>query len=308
MRTREQILVDFLGNFYHSGGEMLFHCPYCDHHKKKLSVNIEKNVFKCWICDASGTDLGKIVHRFADFQARQEWSELCGKVDISAFENLFKPPEEKREATVSLPDEFVSLTNKSLLPSNNLALHYLQSRGLTREDILKWKIGYCGSGEYHGRVVFPSFNKDGYVNYFVTRAYGNGWPKYKNSPTSRDIVFNDLYVDWNSDIVLVEGPFDAVKAGNSIPLLGSTLRQNSLLFNKIVSSGQRIFLALDEDASKKEYRIATLLLSYGVNVYKIGTAGYEDVGAMTRQQFQARKKDSAFVDRGHYLIQNLFTS
>ena len=55
--------------------------------------------------------------------------------------------------------------------------------------------------------------------------------KYLNPPADRDIIFNELYIDWDSDIILVEGAFDAIKAGpNSIPLLGSTLREESSLF------------------------------------------------------------------------------
>ena len=51
----------------------------------------------------------------------------------------------------------------------------------------------------------------------------------------KNIIFNELYVDWDSDLVITEGIFDAIKAGpNSIPLLGSTVRENSKLFQKII--------------------------------------------------------------------------
>ena len=35
-------------------------------------------------------------------------------------------------------------------------------------------------------------------------------------------MFNELFIDWNSDLVLVEGVFDALVAGNAVPILGST--------------------------------------------------------------------------------------
>ena len=44
----------------------------------------------------------------------------------------------------------------------------------------------------------------------------------------------NLYLDWDKDITIVEGVFDAIVAGNAIPLLGSTLRENSYIFQKIV--------------------------------------------------------------------------
>ena len=46
-------------------------------------------------------------------------------------------------------------------------------------------------------------------------------------------MFNEFYVDWD-EVVLVEG-VDAIIAGfNAILILGSTLRENSRLFQQIV--------------------------------------------------------------------------
>ena len=55
---------------------------------------------------------------------------------------------------------------------------------------------------------------EGYVNYYVARPYDSSWPRYKNPPASRNIAFNELYIDWNKDLVIVEGTFDAIVAGN----------------------------------------------------------------------------------------------
>ena len=152
----------------------------------------------------------------------------------------------------------------------------------------------------------PSFNENGYANYFIARSYGDAWPRYKNPPASRDIIFNELYINWDEDLIIVEGVFDAIKAGNAIPLLGSTLRENSALFQAIVKSGNRVFLALDEDASKKARSIAHLLLKYGIEVYEVDTSGVEDVGDMSKDDFQSRKNNAAIVEKDNYLLQRLF--
>ena len=34
------------------GGEHAFHCPFCNHHKKKLQVNFETQKWHCWVCNA----------------------------------------------------------------------------------------------------------------------------------------------------------------------------------------------------------------------------------------------------------------
>ena len=115
-------------------------------------------------------------------------------------------------------------------------------------------------------------------------------------------MFNELYVDWDEDIVLVEGAFDAIVAGNAIPLLGSTLREKSVLFQKIVQKDAAVFLALDADAAKKENTIIKLFLKYGIELYKIDTSGYEDVGAMPKDVFLDRKENASFINQEDYLL------
>ena len=164
-------------------------------------------------------------------------------------------------------------------------------------------MGYCSSGKYENRIIIPSFNEDGNVNYYIARTYTGDYSKYKNPPVGRDIVFNDLFVDWTSDIVLVEGVFDAVKAGhNAIPMLGSTLREGSKLFQKIVRNDTPVYIALDPDAEKKSLEIIKKLLTYDVELYKIEIYPYADVGEMTTEQFINRKKKAKRMSVDEYMI------
>ena len=57
---------------------------------------------------------------------------------------------------------------------------------------------------------------------------------------------------------------------------------------------------------KKTRSIARLLLKYGVKVYEIDTSGVEDVGSMSKNEFQSRKNDAAIVEKDNYLLQRLF--
>ena len=306
MRSEKlKIIKNVLGRGYQSGHEYLFGCPFCKHHKMKMSVNVDKSAFKCWICDKSGRDLGYIIRKFGTRQDRDEWAKYDDQVEITDFDFLFKAPDEPVEQRIDLPEALVSLTAKTPPATSWAALRYLTKRGITKDDIFKWKIGYCAEGEYAGRIVVPSFNSSGYANYFIARSYGYDWPRYKNPPASRDIIFNELYVNWDEDIVIVEGVFDAIKAGNAIPLLGSTLRENSALFQAIVKGGNRVFLALDEDASKKTRSISRLLLKYGIETYEIDTSGIEDVGDMSKEEFQVRKSKASFIEKDNYLLQRL---
>ena len=295
-----RIIEDFLGSYSKSKDEFLFYCPKCKHHKPKFSINFDKNVFKCWVCDYNGRRISHLVSSYGKPKNRSEWKTLCGIVDMSDLE---KPEEEK--IIVTLPEEFISLTKKKLTPLSLPARNYLKTRGVDREDILWWKIGYCPDGEYAKRVIVPSFDLAGNINYFIARGYNDDWMKYKNPPAERDFIFNELYLDWNKDITIVEGVFDAIKATNAIPLLGSTLRENSYSFQKIVENCDKIYIALDDDARAKEYKISKLFMSYGVDVYRIDTSGFGDIGEMDKETFQARKKTAAFVSLDNYLLEKL---
>ena len=56
-----RIIADILGDSCKSDEEHLFCCPFCkDSDKKKMSVNIEKNLYKCWICESSSKEPGDV--------------------------------------------------------------------------------------------------------------------------------------------------------------------------------------------------------------------------------------------------------
>lgn len=298
-----KIFKDIFGGCHKSGEEYLFRCKKCNHDKRKLSINFDKNVFKCWICDYRGNNLSRLIKRYGSFLQRQEWEKFSTTIDLnSSLEDLFGVEEEKEEEVIlSLPKEFISLANNNLPLSSLEPRKYLSSRGVTKADILKWKIGYCPKGEYNGRIIIPSFNEQGKVNYFIARSYGKEWPSYKNPNVSKDIVFNQLYVDFKNDLVLVEGIFDAINAENAVPILGSSLREDSKLFQEILKWDTTVYVALDPDAEKKARYLIKNLLLYGVEVYKIDVTGYKDVGEMTKEEFKKRKQNAKLMTDEEYL-------
>jgi len=232
---------------------------------------------------------------------------LTNKVEINSFEDIFREPEEEKEEKIPLPKEFVSLANDVPITARN-ALNYLRKRGVTKEDIVRWKVGYCPEGEYANRIIIPSFGMTGYANFFIARSYSGDWMRYKNPNVNRNIIFNELYVDWSRDIILVEGAFDAIRShciGTPIPLLGSTLRVESKLFQNLVNRGASVYLALDEDASKKASGIAQNLMKYGVQTYSIDTSGYEDVAEMPRDVLENRKQQATVMSADNYLFQRI---
>ena len=195
--------------------------------------------------------------------------------------------------------------------AGNNAMNYLRKRGVTKADIVRWKIGYCSEGKYRNRIIIPSFGMTGYANFFVARSYSGDWMRYKNPEVNRNIVFNELYVDWDKDVILVEGAFDAIRAqsvGTAIPLNGSTLRIESKLFQNLVRHDPKVYLALDDNTEmdrKKTSAIAGHLMRYGVETYLISINGYEDVAEMPRDVLEIRKQRATVMSTDNYLFQRI---
>ena len=123
-----------------------------------------------------------------------------------------------------------------------------------------------------------------------------------NPLSSKDIIFNDLMVDWTEDIVLVEGAFDAIKAGeNAIPILGSTLEVNSSLFSKILRFEPKVYVALDMDARWKQLKLIKAFMAHEIEVYSVDTDPYDDVGKMSHEDFLERKEEAVLVDENMLL-------
>jgi len=300
LKEKIQLLNRAFGHSWHNGEEYLFDCPSCDHHKKKLSINLEKNVFKCWVCDYSGADIIRLLRKHAPITLVSEWRQLTGQIDISRYEDLFSSKKVVQPEALHLPQGFKTLAGPTT-PLKEKPLKYLQSRGITDKEILRWKIGFCDYGEYENRIIVPSFDEFGALNYFVGRTYTKNSYKYRNPKVSKDIIFNDLLIDWNSDVVLVEGVFDAIKCDNSIPLLGSSLSEGSKLFEKICLMRPTIYMAMDKDAKKKEYSIMSSLRSFGISTYSIPLGSFNDLAEMTRGEIIDRKCNADIITNTDYL-------
>ena len=307
MEEKLKILKNVLGGYYQNGSEYLFYCSKCRHHKKKLSVNIEKNTFKCWVCDYASYNIRTLIKSSGSGKDLIQWDDLSGKVDLSEFDLLFEERSTvEDEQQVPLPNEMISLTSSDLPYSAIYAKNYLKERGITKKDIIDWKIGFCSEGDYAGRLIIPSFGLSGYANYFVARSYQNQYPPYLNPPVSKNIIFNELFVDFDDDIIIVEGVFDAIVAGtNAIPLLGSSLRATSKLMQNIIKNNIKVYLALDPDAEEKEMRIIQMMMKYGIATYKIDVSPYNDIGEMSKEVFLEKKNDAHLIGFDNFLSHKL---
>ena len=119
-------------------------------------------------------------------------------------------------------------------------------------------------------IIIPSYDKDGTLNYFTGRSFEQDpFIKYRNPECSRDIIPFELFINWDSPLVLCEGPFDAMAIKrNAIPLLGKNIQSN-LLKRIVQSTVKKIYIALDTDAIKQALKHCEYLLNQGKEVYLV---------------------------------------
>lgn len=249
-------------------GNRAYHCPYCNHKNPKLEINFDDSVkgnpWHCWVCDTKGTKLSPVFKKAN--ATPEQFVELKKLVGSEVYREV-----KREKSDVELPKEFKSLseiTKDDIVGRHALA--YLKKRGITKYDILKYNIGYCKDGLYANMVIIPSYDDQGRLNYFTARNFNpHSKLKYKNPPTSRNIIPFELYINWSSPLVLCEGPFDALSIKrNVIPLLGKQIQSN--LMKKIVTSEvKKVYIALDKDAMKDALNHCELLLNEGKEVYLV---------------------------------------
>ena len=238
----------------------MYWSPFISHHKPKLQINISTGKWHCWVSNVGGRNLFQLLKKVG--ATREQFSELSELVDDLPS---YKPTENKIES-VRLPKEYKPLWNGGDSIVKRHALSYLYKRDITDEDILKYDIGYCDSGLYSNRIIIPSYDSDGKLNFFVGRDFYNNKMKYRNSTTTKDIVGFDLFINWDEPIILCEGVFDAMAfKRNAIPLFGKTVIDT--LMKKIIESRVKtLYLALDKDAIDDAVKITEQFINHGIEV------------------------------------------
>jgi hypothetical protein len=273
------------------GNEQAHHCPFCHHHKKKLQINLDNQSWHCWVCNAKGRTINSLLRKLnVDIRSISKLKDIYGDLDTNTS---FVEEEPK----LFLPKEFKQLYIKptgSFNPIYNKAIHYLNERGIDKKDIIKYNIGFCSDGLYSGRIIIPSYDDSGELNYFVARSfYEDEKMKYKNPPVNRDVIVFEDMINWNEPITLVEGVFDSFSVKrNAIPMLGKFLLNK--LKNKIREKGvKEINILLDSDAIDDSTKHADYFIKNGIAVKNIipsdkdaGEMGFQKVNELIKTQTQ----------------------
>ena len=271
-----ELLVNLVNTVLGAGkrtarGNQSYQCPFCNHHKPKLEVNFTENKkgynpWHCWVCSKKGKTINTLFKQAK--ASPDKFSELYKLVKTgSEVEEVIV------ENIVELPKEYKSILGNTDLKAKQ-AYNYLRKRNLTDDDIIKYNIGYCDFGRYTNMIIIPSYDQNGTLNYITGRSFEQDpFIKYRNPECSRDIIPFELFINWDSPLVLCEGPFDAIAIKrNAIPLLGKNI-QSTLLKRIVQSTVKKIYIALDTDAIKQSLKHCEYLLNQGKEVYLVELDG-----------------------------------
>jgi len=195
-------------------------CPF--HHEKtpSFSVNEEKEFYHCFGCGAHGDAIGFLMEK-DHYSFMEAVRELAVRANLS-LPHDFSSKEGKSQEDLTLLrralEEASLWFQKNLyLGKNGEALRYIEKRGITREILKKFSLGYAPEGRhslemylkekgfsqetllkaglsvqgeenptpydrFRKRLMFPIQDHKGQVVGFGGRLLEKGEPKYLNSP------------------------------------------------------------------------------------------------------------------------------
>lgn len=169
---------------------------------------------------------------------------------------------------------------------------YLKERGLKKEAIKEFGLGYCKRGLMKGRIVIPIHNEKGELIAYAGRYPGDppkGELKYKLPPKFKksSVVFNLNRVknmDEDKGLILIEDFFDVFnlwQAGckNVIALMGTSMsdEQERLIVEAVGEKGKVVLMFDSSEAGKSgsQDALARLVSQVYVKLIKLGEEGLQ---------------------------------
>jgi hypothetical protein len=259
------ILESFLGDVRKHNedtGQIAFDCPVCSSEKNlangdgkgNLEINYNRNMFKCWACPDTNYMHGPVVKLLKKHASPKNLRDyLLVKPDADVVIS-----KDKELNIVEIPEGYKKLSECTIKDFKySQAMDYLKERGITPEIIKEFDIGYTTEGPFYDRIIIPSYDFDGSLNYFIARWFSKKYNKLKYinpKAEKQEIIFNAQKINWDATIYLVEGVTDHIVVPNSIPLLGKfiSMELKDLLHDKAQGL---IVVLLDGDAYKDAINI-----------------------------------------------------
>lgn len=280
-------------------------CPMCKavkgprYEKQKLVIRTDNFWVHCWVCGYKNRNIYRLLAKWApDYLAEYKDSFLDAeelKASEAEAKQVYKPIVLPTGYTL-LADAYARLSSLSSYQRRytERALEYLKERGITtKAELWYWKFGITTFYKEgcKDRILIPSFDRSGTLNYWTGRSWRRQPKRKYNNPfcNRREIIFNELNIDWQEPLTIVEGPFDLLKCNeNATCVLGSELTLEYELLQKIVKNQTPIILAFDPDkeGQDKQFALANRFLEFDIPVKIVEHRDKsKDVGDLTKSEF-----------------------
>ena len=222
-------IVDVIGSVVSlrkTGSNYVGLCPFHNEKTPSFVVSESKQVYTCYGCHEWG-DVITFVEKYYNLSFIEAIEKLAAQCGVSLDDGFGRS--EKKDIYYEVNREAARFFYKALRSGDNPGLRYVAKRGLTKETLHEFGIGYAdgewnslynhlkskgydekimlklglistSKGKYYdkfrNRVIFPIQNTAGKVIGFGGRAIGDDMPKYLNSQETP--VFskkNNLYLN-----------------------------------------------------------------------------------------------------------------
>lgn len=224
-------------------GDVNIKCPFCgsadpSHH---MGVSVDGRGWSCWRNrhEHSGKSAVRLVIALLGCSAERARvivgtsapvldESFLGSIQSSLSDE--DADEHREERSLELMDEFKPFRD---VPSAKIFINYLKGRNFTLQQILAltedYDLHYATRGPFKGRIIFPIYHRRRLVNWTGRSVYPGVDLRYKTLPTEYEAALDGgvpqaaasigQHILWYDDLmridcdtlVLVEGPFDALK-------------------------------------------------------------------------------------------------
>ncbi|WCS68538.1 DNA primase [Bacillus phage vB_BsuM-Goe16] len=299
------------------GDQYSYQCPYCSDWKDRLFVNVDRKLYHCHNCKASGTLVGLLsdINHITYSEALKIYREYEGEhklpedIELEVYNRLIVGSTEEIEVpktAYELPEEFI-LLEEAKGEAGRKAVKYVKSRGISLKVAEQNYLGYCEHGEYKSRIIMPDFEKGDLV-YWQARTWlpqpkdrikRKFYRKVLNPSLSEDDLDKGLNMYDKSDIVsnidnvlesgmaiICEGKMDSLKIGP----LGACIHgkvMSDTQFIKLVKNKDKIHtivVMLDGDALQEALDICERLSKHFTDVYVVVLPKDKDPGDLSKSE------------------------
>jgi DNA primase len=245
--------------------DFIIFCPYHNNYRSPAAeISKESGIFYCFGCQESHSLIEVIMH-----VTKRSYFESARLVDSkNNNENFYEMLESKIDKKIDFEhfdESLIKKLNDSALLSKRAAGYYL-GRGITKDSVLKYQLGYSESQDM---VTIPVHSPDGICVGFVARSLEGKSFKNTTGLQKSKTMFNLFRAKRFDKVFVVESSFDAIRleqvGAHAVATLGASVssKQRELLkqyFNNVIVLGDN-----DEAGKEMAKKLSNILGPMAIN-------------------------------------------